>query len=63
MWQSGVRDIPITEAKQVFRLDSYARGELREAKITRLRDMFSDDAELMPFLEHLIDHLNQEAPS
>lgn len=60
-WQSGDRHIPIAEAKQVFRLDSYARGELREAKITRLRDMFSDDPELMPFLDHLTNELNQEA--
>jgi hypothetical protein len=63
MWKSGNQDIPVTEAKQVFRLDSYARGDLREAKITRLRDMFSDDPELTPFLDHLIDNLNREATS
>ena len=61
MWKSGNQDIPVTEAKQVFRLDSYARGDLREAKITRLRDMFSDDPELTPFLDHLIDNLNRVA--
>lgn len=60
IWESGRRDIYITEAKQVFRLDSYARGNLREAKITRLLDMFCDDAALTPFLEHLIHHLNRE---
>lgn len=61
IWTSGVRNIPTVEAKQVFRIDSYARGELREAKITRLRAMFSDDRELGPFLDHLIEDLNKEA--
>ncbi len=61
LWMSGVRDIPAAETKQVFRIDSYARGELRETKITRLRAMFSDDPELVPFLDHLIEDLNKEA--
>jgi hypothetical protein len=61
LWTSGVRDIPAAEAKQVFRIDSYARGELRETKITRLRAMFSDDRELAAFLDHLIEDLNREA--
>jgi hypothetical protein len=61
LWITGVRDIPAAETKQVFRIDSYARGELRETKITRLRAMFSDDRELAPFLDHLIDDLNREA--
>ena len=61
LWTSGVRDIPSAETKQVFRIDSYARGELRETKITRLRAMFSDDRELAPFLDHLIEDLNREA--
>jgi hypothetical protein len=61
LWISGVRDIPAADAKQVFRIDSYARGGLREIKITRLRAMFSDDQELAPFLDHLIEDLNREA--
>ena len=61
LWASGVRDIPAAEAKQVFRIDSYARGDLRETKLTRLRAMFSDDRELAPFLDHLIEDLNREA--
>jgi hypothetical protein len=60
LWTAGVRDIPPAETKQVFRIDSYARGELRETKITRLRAMFSDDPELAPFLDHLIEDLNRE---
>jgi hypothetical protein len=61
LWTSGIRDIPAADAKQVFRIDSYARGELRETKITRLRAMFSDDRDLAPFLDHLIEDLNKEA--
>jgi hypothetical protein len=61
LWMSGVRDIPAAQAKQVFRIDSYARGELRETKITRLRAMFLHDQELAPFLDHLIEDLNREA--
>jgi hypothetical protein len=61
LWTSGVRDIPLAETKQVFRIDSYAHGELRETKITRLRAMFADDQELTPFLAHLIEDLNKEA--
>ena len=48
------------QAKQVFRIDSYARGELRETKITRLRAMFLHDQELGPFLDRLIEDLNRE---
>jgi hypothetical protein len=61
LWTSGVRNIPAAESKQVFRIDSYARGELREAKITRLCAMFSEDSELAPFLDHLVEDLNKEA--
>jgi len=61
LWTSGVRTIPVADAKQVFRIDSYAHGGLRETKITRLRAMFSDDQELIPFLDHLIEDLNNEA--
>jgi hypothetical protein len=60
LWVSGVRDIPAAQAKQVFRIDSYARGELRETKITRLRAMFLHDQELAPFLDRLIEDLNRE---
>lgn len=63
LWTSGARDIPGAEAKLVFRIDSYARGELRETKITRLRAMFTDDQEVAPFLDHLIEDLNREVTS
>jgi hypothetical protein len=45
----------------IYRIDSSARGELRETKITRLRATFLHDQELAPFLDHLIEDLNREA--
>lgn len=61
LWASNEREIPNADAKEVFRIDSYARGALLEAKLTRLRAMFMDDPEVGPFLDHLIDDLNKEA--
>jgi hypothetical protein len=61
VWASGQRSIPNAAAKEVFRIDSYARGNLLETKLTRLRAMFSDDDELAPFLNHLVDQLNEKA--
>lgn len=60
MWIEGKRDIPRADAKTIFRIDSYAKGDLREAKITRVRSLFLEDEELGPFLDHLIVELNRE---
>ena len=60
MWIEGKRDIPKADAKAIFRIDSYAKGDLREAKITRVRSLFLEDKELGPFLDHLIVDLNRE---
>ncbi len=61
MWKGGDREIPFAEAKEVFRIDSYAKGDLRETKITRLQSLFTKDDEVGPFLDHLIKVLNREA--
>jgi hypothetical protein len=61
LWASGQKSIPNADAKEVFRIDSYARGDLLETKLTRLRAMFMDDVELAPFLDHLLKQLNKEA--
>jgi hypothetical protein len=63
MWKEGNREIPFAEAKEIFRIDSYAKGDLREAKITRLQSLFTQDGELAPFLDHLINVLNRETTS
>ena len=60
-WSGGNRDISATQAKEVFRIDSYAREVMRVAKITRLQSLFAADDEVTPFLDHLIKVLNKEA--
>jgi hypothetical protein len=60
LWNSGQQTIPLAEAKEVFRVDSYARGDLLEAKLTRLSGLFADDKELKSFLENLTDLLRTE---
>jgi len=59
MWKGGDREIPCAAAKEVFRIDSYAKGDLREAKITRLQSLFTEDDEVAPFLAHLVKVLNR----
>jgi hypothetical protein len=61
LWESGERQIPLADSKEVFRIDSYAKGDLREAKLTRVRSMFIEDAALAPFLDHLIKTIGDEA--
>jgi hypothetical protein len=63
MWKDGSQEISFAEAKEVFRIDSYAKGDLREAKITRLQSLFAKDEDLVPFLEHVIKVLNRETRS
>ena len=57
LWLSGERDIPQAEAKEVFRIDSYAKGSLLESKLTRVKAMFTGDEELTPFIDQLIRQL------
>jgi hypothetical protein len=47
------------EAAEVFRIDSYAVGPIRERKITRLLAMFDDDGEIAPFLNRMAELLAQ----
>jgi hypothetical protein len=60
LWSSGARNIPPSEAKAVFRIDSYARGDLLEAKLTRVRAMFNGDEEISSFIDHLVKQLKGE---
>jgi hypothetical protein len=60
IWKEGRRDIPVAAAKEVFRIDSYATGDLRETKIIRVRSLFTKDDDLRAFLDHIIGALNQE---
>jgi hypothetical protein len=49
------------EAAEVFRIDSYAESEerIKVMKINRLRSMFDEDQAIRPFLNHLVELLEQ----
>jgi hypothetical protein len=49
-WISGDSDISISSAREVFRIDSYARGRMQDLKINRLELMFGNDVEISKFL-------------
>ena len=52
-WAQGERDLSVKEASELFRIDSYAGGQLRDIKITRLTSLFADDEQIGPFLDYV----------
>ena len=52
-WTGGQKDIPIRDVAEVFRIDSYSTGRLRDLKINRLHTLFKNDAEMLSFIETL----------
>jgi hypothetical protein len=61
-WASGSRtEIGVKEAAEVFRIDSYAEGRMRTMKITRLRSLLADDADLLSFLDGIAEILEEGA--
>jgi hypothetical protein len=50
-WLQDSRQLTSKDAAEVFRIDSYAVGPLRQSKMTRLLSLFRDDEQLLPFLE------------
>jgi len=52
-WTEGIREFSIPDAHEIYRIDHYAIGGLRDKKITRLRSLFLNDGEIDAFLEHL----------
>jgi hypothetical protein len=54
-WTGGERDVPVREAAEVFRIDSYAVGRMRGMKITRFLSLLGDDAEVGPFLRRMAE--------
>lgn len=50
-WADGVRTLTPAAAAEVFRVDSYVTGQLRETKVTRLLSLFQDDKGVLPFLQ------------
>jgi hypothetical protein len=57
-WASGDRSVVVDEAREVFRIDSYSTPSVREAKMTRMRAMFSDDEQISAFLVGLSDAIS-----
>jgi hypothetical protein len=53
--------IGLREAAEVFRIDTYAQGRTRDLKIARVREMFTGDGELAPFLDALASILEKGA--
>lgn len=49
-WASDDTDISIPEAREVFRIDSYATGRMRDLKVNRLELLFGSDSEINEFL-------------
>lgn len=49
-WEAGNTDFSASEAKEVFRIDSYARGRMRDLKINRLELLFDNSPEIVDFL-------------
>lgn len=50
-WKQSLTKPTASEAKEVYRIDNYAVGPMRETKVTRLQGLFSDDEEISRFLE------------
>lgn len=50
-WHSETGDVTIRHAGDVFRIDTYAVGRIRDLKVNRLLELFDDDPDVKPFLE------------
>lgn len=49
-WATGDRNIAERDAAEVYRIDSYAVGRMWSLKITRLKSLFAEDVDVLPFL-------------
>lgn len=52
-WAAGDQSVAVDEAREIFRIDSYSTASVREAKMTRMRAMFSEDEQISAFLARL----------
>jgi hypothetical protein len=60
-WRQG-QAIPYRDAAEVYRIDSYAVGRMRSMKITRLKSLFEQDDQVLPFLTHVAEILENSEP-
>lgn len=58
-WSSG-QGTSTRDAKDVFRIDSYAVGRMRSLKVTRLTSLFEQDTEILPFLASMAEMIETE---
>ncbi len=47
----------------MFRIDSYAVGRMRSLKVTRLKSLFEQDTEVLPFLTGMAEIIENERNS
>ena len=49
-WQENPQSVKATQAKEIFRIDSYTKPDMLSLKIDRLLNLFSNDPEISSFL-------------
>ena len=58
-WQADQQAVTFTQAKEVFRIDSYTKPEMLNLKIDRLLNLFSGNAAISNFLKDMSQLLRQ----
>jgi hypothetical protein len=61
-WSRGGQQISARDAAEVYRIDSYAVGRMRQLKITRLKSLFASDEDVLPFLTRTAEILETSEP-
>lgn len=56
-WLAERRSPTQAQAMEIFRIDSYVNAQMRDLKVTRLLEMFSQDRELLDFVKAAADAL------
>lgn len=61
-WSTNSDDVSSRDAAEVYRIDSYAVGRMRSLKITRLKQLFTEDPAVLPFLNRMQEILESSEP-
>lgn len=59
-WHDDPTSVSTRQASDVFRIDTYAVGRIRDLKVNRLLELFDDDLELKPFLKAMAARIAAE---
>ena len=54
-WLAGDQAVTAREAREVFRIDHYAVGRMRDIKVARLRSTFDEHPEIGPFIRAMAE--------